>query len=52
MMIINNKRYKERGEELKVLHYASAAATHNRNLRQFAAICGQSMADCRYNTIA
>jgi hypothetical protein len=36
MMIIDNKRYRERGEELKVLHYASAAATRNRNLRQFA----------------
>jgi hypothetical protein len=35
-MIVINKKYKERGEELKVLHYASAAAIYDRNLRQSA----------------
>jgi hypothetical protein len=35
MIILNNKRYGERGEELKVLHYANTAATHDCNLRQF-----------------
>jgi hypothetical protein len=36
MIIINNKRYGERGKELKVLHYASAAAIYDCNLRQSA----------------
>ena len=35
-MIVIDKKYKERGEELKVLHYVSAAATRDRNLRQSA----------------
>jgi hypothetical protein len=34
MIILDNKKYRERGEEFKVLHYASAAATRDRNLRQ------------------
>jgi hypothetical protein len=36
MIIIDNKRYRERGEEFKVLYYASAAATRDCNLRQSA----------------
>jgi hypothetical protein len=36
MIIFNNKRYRERGKELKVLHYVSAAVIYNCNLRQFA----------------
>jgi hypothetical protein len=35
-MILDNKRYGERGEEFKGFHYASAAATRDRNLWQFA----------------
>jgi hypothetical protein len=30
------EKYRERGEELKVLHYANAAVARNRNLRQSA----------------
>jgi hypothetical protein len=36
ILIIDNKRYGERGKEFKILHYASAAAICNCNLRQSA----------------
>jgi hypothetical protein len=36
MMIIIEEKYGERGEELKVLHYASAVATRDCDLRQSA----------------
>jgi hypothetical protein len=36
MIILNNKRYGERGEEFKVLYYASVVAICDRNLRQSA----------------
>jgi hypothetical protein len=52
MIILNNKRYGERGEELKVLHYASAAATCDCNLWQSAGnpwqIAG-TILSCRYS---
>ena len=32
MMLINYSKYEERGEELKVPHYASTAAVHDGNL--------------------
>jgi hypothetical protein len=33
-MIVVDEKYRERGKEFKVLHYANAAATRDRNLRQ------------------
>jgi hypothetical protein len=36
MMIINDLKYGERGEEFKVLYYASAAVICDRNLQQSA----------------
>jgi hypothetical protein len=36
MIILDNKRYGERGKEFKVLYHASAAAIYDRNLRQSA----------------
>jgi hypothetical protein len=36
MIIVINKRYRERGEELKVLYYVNATATRDCNLRQSA----------------
>jgi hypothetical protein len=36
MILFDNERYGERGEEFKVLYYANAAATHDCNLRQSA----------------
>ena len=34
-MLINSYKYKERGEELKVSHYASAAAVRDGNLPHY-----------------